>query len=163
MTEFLAGGSLHSVLNDLRRDLPWRTRMKIALRVALGMKHLHERNMLHRDLKSANVLLDEQLRAKVCDFGLSRIMRPVRQRVVHSPFTGVTRLLPQATNIQINSSQQPALSWESIGVNVQDMLGTMTKAAGTRCCGWHPRCSAEIEITRVQWTCIATESYCGSW
>jgi hypothetical protein len=135
VTELLEGGSLHDVLrNPTRDDLPWRTRVKIALQVALGMKHLHERHMLHRDLKSANVLLDELLRAKVCDFGLSRVVRPARQRVVHSPFTGVTRLLlPQVDGVEINDGRQSSVlsSFEDIAVNVLDARGTMTKAAGT--------------------------------
>jgi hypothetical protein len=132
VTELLAGGSLLDALRDSRRDLPWRTRTKIALQVALGMKHLHEKHMLHRDLKSANVLLDEQLRAKVCDFGLSRVFRPARQRVLHSPFTGVTRLLPhQADDVEINDRRQPILSLENVAVSVLDAHGTMTKAAGT--------------------------------
>jgi serine/threonine protein kinase len=132
VTELLAGGSLYDTLRNPQCDLPWRTRVKIAMQVALGMKHLHERHMLHRDLKSANVLLDEQLRAKVCDFGLSRVVRPTRQRVVHSPFTGVTRLLPaQFNSAEINDKQQHVLSLEDIAVNVLDARGTMTKAAGT--------------------------------
>ena len=133
VTELLAGGSLLDVLRNPKRDLPWRTRSKIALQVALGMKHLHERHMLHRDLKSANVLLDEDLRAKVCDFGLSRVVRPARQQVVHSPFTGVTRLLSAqlSGDVMNNYGQQSVMSFEDIAVNVLDARGTMTKAAGT--------------------------------
>ena len=133
VTELLAGGSLEDVLHDPQRDLPWHTRMKIALQIAIGMKHLHEMNMLHRDLKSANVVLDEEFRAKVCDFGLTRVVNPHRQRVVHSPFTGVTRLLPaQASDDKIdNEKQWSSLSLENIAVNVMDAHGTMTKAVGT--------------------------------
>ena len=132
VTELLAGGSLCDTLRNPQRDLPWRTRVMFGMHVALGMEHLHELHMLHRDLKSANVLLDEEMRAKVCDFGLSRVVRPARQRVVHSPFTGVTRLLPAHFNrADINDRQQPLLSLEDIAVNVLDARGTMTKAAGT--------------------------------
>jgi hypothetical protein len=131
VTELLTGGSLLDVLRNPERDLPWRTRAKIALQVALGMKHLHERHMLHRDLKSANVLLDEQMRAKVCDFGLSRVVRPTRQHVVHSPFTGVTRLLPSVDGVEINGGHESAMSFDDIAVSVLDARGTMTKAAGT--------------------------------
>ena len=130
VTELLAGGSLRDLLRNAERDLQWHTRLKIALQVALGMKYLHERHMLHRDLKSANVLLDEQLRAKVCDFGLSRVVRPSRPRVVHSPFTGVTRLLPHVHGVEINDTQSVS-SLENVAVNVVDVRGTMTKAAGT--------------------------------
>ena len=129
MTELLGGGSLEDALHDSDYDLPWRLRVKFALHVSLGMEHLHKRQMLHRDLKSANVLLNEQrMEAKICDFGLSRVVRPTRQHVVHSPFTGVTRLLPQAAEI---NDGQSALSVSSIAVSIVDARGTMTKAAGT--------------------------------
>ena len=49
--------------------------------------------ILHRDLKSANVLLNEFLVAMVCDFGLSRVAQPVRERFMYSPFTGSVRRL----------------------------------------------------------------------
>ena len=39
--------------------------------VAVGLCHLHEHGILHRDIKTANVLLDEALHAKICDFGVA--------------------------------------------------------------------------------------------
>lgn len=89
VTEFMAGGSLSDLLRDQARTVLWRTRIAIGLEIALGMAHLHSRGLLHRDLKSGNVLLDEHLNAKVGDLGLSRVARPSRQHIiVHSPFTG---------------------------------------------------------------------------
>lgn len=41
-----------------------------ALGTALGLQHLHSKGILHRDLKSPNILLDANLHAKVCDFNL---------------------------------------------------------------------------------------------
>jgi LRR receptor-like serine/threonine-protein kinase FLS2 len=101
------------------------------LQVALGMEHLHRRHMLHRDLKSANVLLDEELRAKVCDFGLSRVVRPARRQVVRSAFTGVTWLLPDGIYINNTSSLQTVMSLAHVAVSFSDSGGTLTKAAGT--------------------------------
>lgn len=46
--------------------------MKIAHQVAQAFEFLHASNIVHRDLKSYNILLDESLNAKVCDFGLAR-------------------------------------------------------------------------------------------
>ena len=92
--------------------------------------------MLHRDLKSPNILLDKQFRAKVCDFGLTRVMRVARAHIVHSPFTGTTRLLPADIPIDINSfplrvsEPSSALSSETT-VSIEDRNGHMTKAAGT--------------------------------
>jgi serine/threonine protein kinase len=130
VTELMSGGSLEDVLHNPERDLPWRTRAAIGLQVALGMEHLHKLHMLHRDVKSANVLLDEELRAKVCDFGLSRMITPARQQVVHSPFTGVTRLLPNVDGIEMSNSQS-ALATARVSVRFVNAHGTTTKAAGT--------------------------------
>ncbi len=54
---------------------PWVLIKKVAVGVARGMAYLHggEPPVLHRDLKSANILLDESYNPKVCDFGLSRL------------------------------------------------------------------------------------------
>jgi serine/threonine protein kinase len=102
------------------------------LQVALGMDHLHKRHMLHRDLKSANVLLDEDFKAKVCDFGLSRMANPVRRRIVHSSFTGMTRLLPATLFSADVGCGLPSLDMINVGVSVEDAHGNMTKAAGTQ-------------------------------
>jgi serine/threonine protein kinase len=54
---------------------PWELVKRVACGAARGMAYLHSGNppVLHRDLKSANILLDESYTAKVCDFGLSRL------------------------------------------------------------------------------------------
>jgi serine/threonine protein kinase len=132
VTELMSGGSLEDVLRDSKRDLQWRMRVSIGLQVALGMDYLSHKHMTHRDLKSANVLLDDKLmKAKVCDFGLTRVVRPVHPRAVHSPFTGVTRLLPMESSVEVNFVAQSATSMSNIAVSIVDVRGTMTKAAGT--------------------------------
>jgi Protein tyrosine and serine/threonine kinase/FG-GAP repeat len=70
--ELMPKGSLSSLLQN-SPELPLLTRYRIGLDVCYGLYHLHERNILHQDLKSLNVLLDDRLRAKITDFGLSRI------------------------------------------------------------------------------------------
>eukprot|EP00520_Triparma_pacifica_P005893 CAMPEP_0118649546 /NCGR_PEP_ID=MMETSP0785-20121206/9762_1 /TAXON_ID=91992 /ORGANISM="Bolidomonas pacifica, Strain CCMP 1866" /LENGTH=873 /DNA_ID=CAMNT_0006541843 /DNA_START=337 /DNA_END=2958 /DNA_ORIENTATION=+ len=66
--EFCSGGSLHSFLIDT--DLPYEC-LSVALDIATGMAYLHSNDVIHRDLKSTNVLLDGNGRAKIADFGLS--------------------------------------------------------------------------------------------
>jgi serine/threonine protein kinase len=47
---------------------------KMAIQVCRGMEYLHACNLIHRDLKSVNLLVDTDLNVKVCDFGLSRLI-----------------------------------------------------------------------------------------
>eukprot|EP00029_Vermamoeba_vermiformis_P011454 TRINITY_DN6301_c0_g1_i1.p1 TRINITY_DN6301_c0_g1~~TRINITY_DN6301_c0_g1_i1.p1 ORF type:complete len:198 (-),score=52.91 TRINITY_DN6301_c0_g1_i1:20-613(-) len=47
---------------------------KMAIQVCRGMEYLHACNLIHRDLKSVNLLVDNDLNIKVCDFGLSRLI-----------------------------------------------------------------------------------------
>ena len=70
--EFLARGSLYKVLHN-SEPLSWETRHQIAFDIACGLAFLHKENILHRDLKSLNVLLNDQMRAKLTDFGLAKI------------------------------------------------------------------------------------------
>ncbi|TYH81285.1 hypothetical protein ES332_D03G189100v1 [Gossypium tomentosum] len=74
VTEFLPRGSLFKALHKNNQALDVKRRMRMALDVARGMNYLHHRNppIVHRDLKSSNLLVDRNLNVKVGDFGLSR-------------------------------------------------------------------------------------------
>ncbi|KNC50742.1 TKL/RIPK protein kinase [Thecamonas trahens ATCC 50062] len=75
VTELLEGGSLYSLLHTKRSfAVDWPLVVRIASDVAAGMAYLHacEPPVVHRDLKSPNVLLDRSLRAKIADFGLTK-------------------------------------------------------------------------------------------
>lgn len=75
--EFMSNGSLANLLygEDENQTLNWDERLQIALDISYGIQYLHDGAVppvVHRDLKSANILLDGSMRAKVADFGLSR-------------------------------------------------------------------------------------------
>ena len=70
--ELMPKGSLYGLLQN-SSELPLSVRYRIGLDVCYGLYQLHELNILHRDLKSLNVLLDDRLRAKISDFGLSKV------------------------------------------------------------------------------------------
>ncbi|XP_065858179.1 uncharacterized protein [Euphorbia lathyris] len=74
VTEFMPRGSLFKTLHKNNQALDIRRRLKMALDVARGMNYLHHRNppIVHRDLKSSNLLVDRNWTVKVGDFGLSR-------------------------------------------------------------------------------------------
>ncbi|CAK7343118.1 unnamed protein product [Dovyalis caffra] len=75
--EFMPKGSVEDHLS-IRSDtpLPWAMRLRIAQDAAHGLKYLHEEmdfQIIFRDFKSSNILLDEQWNAKLSDFGLARL------------------------------------------------------------------------------------------
>ncbi|CAL5369755.1 unnamed protein product [Camellia sinensis] len=74
--EFMSNGSLARLLySQEERVLSWEERLQIALDISHGIEYLHDGAVppvIHRDLKSANILLDRSMRAKVADFGLSK-------------------------------------------------------------------------------------------
>ncbi|XP_075642740.1 serine/threonine-protein kinase EDR1 isoform X2 [Castanea sativa] len=74
LTEFLPRGSLYRLLHRPNPPIDEKRRMRMALDVAKGMNYLHTSHppIVHRDLKSPNLLVDKNWVVKVCDFGLSR-------------------------------------------------------------------------------------------
>ncbi|KAK6161412.1 hypothetical protein DH2020_004793 [Rehmannia glutinosa] len=74
--EYVENGSLHSWLHDNKpQKLSWKTRLRIAIDVANGLQYIHEHTrpkVVHKDIKSSNILLDSNMRAKIANFGLAK-------------------------------------------------------------------------------------------
>ncbi|KAK1436715.1 hypothetical protein QVD17_02497 [Tagetes erecta] len=76
--EFMKNGSLQDVLQQVKagtQQLEWLTRHKIAIGVAAGLEYLHMSHtprIVHRDLKPGNILLDDDMEARIGDFGLAK-------------------------------------------------------------------------------------------
>ncbi|CAM0948417.1 unnamed protein product [Alopecurus aequalis] len=82
--EYLQGGSLEKYLKD-SHDYDWPTCYNIIKGICEGLNFLHARNILHLDLKPANILLDKNMAAKVADFGLSRFFAGINTQITNNP------------------------------------------------------------------------------
>lgn len=79
--EYMPNGSLWDRLHSSchKMHLEWEARYNIAVGAARGLEYLHhgcDHPMIHRDVKSSNILLDEHLKPRIADFGLAKIMPP---------------------------------------------------------------------------------------
>lgn len=74
--EYVENGSLHSWLHENKKEkLSWKTRLRIAIDIANGLQYIHEHTrprVVHKDIKSSNILLDSNMRAKIANFGLAK-------------------------------------------------------------------------------------------
>ncbi|KAL0432627.1 UNVERIFIED_CONTAM: Receptor-like protein kinase [Sesamum latifolium] len=77
--EYMPNGSLWDRLHSCKKiSLDWETRYEVALGAAKGLEYLHhgcDRPVIHRDVKSSNILLDEDLKPRIADFGLAKIVQ----------------------------------------------------------------------------------------
>jgi serine/threonine protein kinase len=75
ITELCSKGSLYDVLmNTAPQGITGKMRKQFALDAALGMLYLHSESIIHRDLKTQNLLVNENFSVKVADFGTSKIV-----------------------------------------------------------------------------------------
>ncbi|KAK2404796.1 hypothetical protein P8452_10401 [Trifolium repens] len=74
VVEFVHGGTLKQfLLKNRRTKLPYKVVIQLALDLAKGLSYLHSRKIVHRDVKTDNMLLDENQNLKIADFGVARV------------------------------------------------------------------------------------------
>ncbi|CAN4100535.1 unnamed protein product [Withania somnifera] len=92
--EYMKNGSLQDILQqvtDGTRELDWLGRHRIAAGIAAGLEYLHINHtqcIIHRDLKPANVLLDDDMEARIADFGLAKAVPDALTHVTTSNVAG---------------------------------------------------------------------------
>ncbi|XP_008677420.1 ATP binding protein isoform X2 [Zea mays] len=76
VTEYMEVGSLYSLIHSKtqKTKLHWKRRLKMLRDICRGLMCMHRLKIVHRDLKSANCLVNKYWTVKICDFGLSRVM-----------------------------------------------------------------------------------------
>lgn len=114
--EYCPGGELFNLLQKRRRFTEEQTRF-YAAQMVLALEYLHSREIVYRDLKPENVLLDAQGYIKVTDFGLSR--QNVRENDVKS-ICGTPEYL--APEIILKQGYGRAVDWWTLGSIVYEML-----------------------------------------
>jgi len=88
VTEYCQGGDLLNLILSTH-PLGWRFRIRVALELTSALLHLHDKNIIHRDIKSSNILLDHNFTCKITDFGMARVIpgnksEPRRWRDIHT-------------------------------------------------------------------------------
>ncbi|KAG5093684.1 hypothetical protein JHK84_049272 [Glycine max] len=93
--EYMANSSLDKFLfGDKKGSLNWKQRYDIILGTARGLAYLHEEfhvSIIHRDIKTGNILLDDDLQPKIADFGLARLL-PKDRSHLSTKFAGTLHL-----------------------------------------------------------------------
>ncbi|KAK1303407.1 putative leucine-rich repeat receptor-like serine/threonine-protein kinase [Acorus calamus] len=126
--EYMSNGSLSSHLyGDQHEPLDWDMRVCIALDVARGLEYLHDEiipPVVHRDIKSSNILLDRSFRARVADFGMSMV-------ALRRPLSGIQGtygyLDPQYISTQIFTKESDVYSF---GVLLFELIAARSPQQG---------------------------------
>ncbi|KAB1226649.1 Wall-associated receptor kinase-like 2 [Morella rubra] len=108
--EFIPNGTLSQHIHDQDPELSlsWENRLRIACEVSGAVAYMHSAvsiPILHRDIKSSNILLDDKYSAKVSDFGTSRVV-PSDQTHLTTAVQGTFGYLTQSTSSQVNSQRK---------------------------------------------------------
>ncbi|XP_028756227.1 putative leucine-rich repeat receptor-like serine/threonine-protein kinase At2g19230 [Neltuma alba] len=138
--EYMAKGNLQQLLSDENTTvLKWFDRLQIALDVAFGLEYLHygiKPPIVHRDLKTSNILLDENMQAKISDFGLCRSFENEHDSHISTRPAGTLGYLDPEFRSSGNLNRksdvysfgiillelitgQPAMKPESLGIKIQ--------------------------------------------
>ena len=108
--ELCSMGSLYNVLRG-SQTLTWLQKEKIAKDVVIGLEFLHHNKIIHRDIKSLNVLLKEDFTAKISDYGLAKIKQ---HSASSSSSKGVAGVLPwMAPELLESEEEDPPYSFAS--------------------------------------------------
>ncbi|CAB4289301.1 unnamed protein product [Prunus armeniaca] len=136
VTEYMPGGSLYDYLHKNHNVLKLSELLKFAIDVCKGMEYLHHKNIIHRDLKTANLLMDTNNVVKVADFGVARFQN---QEGVMTAETGTYRwMAPEVINHQPYDQKADVFSfaivlWELVTAKVPyDTMTPLQAALGVR-------------------------------
>ncbi|XP_065046797.1 serine/threonine-protein kinase STY46 isoform X4 [Musa acuminata AAA Group] len=136
ITEYMTGGNLYDHLHKEHISFELPHLLKFSIDICKGMDYLHQNNIIHRDLKTANLLLDANSVVKVGDFGVARFQN---QEGVMTAETGTYRwMAPEVINHQHYDNKADVFSfaivlWELATSRVPyDNMTPLQAALGVR-------------------------------
>ncbi|KAJ0086664.1 hypothetical protein Patl1_08094 [Pistacia atlantica] len=136
LVEYMPGGSLYDYLHKNHNVLKLSQLLRFAIDVCKGMEYLHQNNIIHRDLKTANLLMDTQKVIKVADFGVARFQS---EGGIMTAETGTYRwMAPEVINHQQYDQKADVFSfaivlWELVTAKVPyDNMTPLQAALGVR-------------------------------
>lgn len=112
--EYVDNGNLEQWLHGASGSLTWENRMKIILGTAKALAYLHEAlepKVVHRDIKSSNILVDSQWNAKVSDFGLAKLLRAGKSHVTTRVMGTFGYVAPEYANTGLLSERSDVYSF----------------------------------------------------
>eukprot|EP00026_Physarum_polycephalum_P002572 Phypoly_transcript_02579.p1 GENE.Phypoly_transcript_02579~~Phypoly_transcript_02579.p1 ORF type:complete len:852 (-),score=144.64 Phypoly_transcript_02579:66-2621(-) len=117
ITEFVSGGDVRKLLK-VNPSLSWKKKVRISIDLAKAMLFLHSKKIIHRDLKSKNILLDEHGKIRLCDFGFARMTESKRNK--HMTMCGTEGWV--APEILLGMSYDTSCDVFSYGVVVAELI-----------------------------------------
>ncbi|EFH45768.1 lectin protein kinase family protein [Arabidopsis lyrata subsp. lyrata] len=121
--EYMENGSVDKRIFDCYEMLNWEERMRVIRDLASGMLYLHEgweSKVLHRDIKSSNVLLDKDMNARVGDFGLAKLQNTSKEMVSTTHVVGTAGYM--APELVKTGRASPQTDVYSFGVFVLEVV-----------------------------------------
>ncbi|RKP08957.1 kinase-like domain-containing protein, partial [Thamnocephalis sphaerospora] len=128
ITEYIPNGNLKTWIEDEARMLAWPQRISFAVDVARALAFLHARDIIHRDIKGENLLVTENGRIKVCDFGFSRIAAQDEDEMKRISYCGTDGYM--APEIMLGMEFDTAVDVFSFGVVLCELVCRCTTDAG---------------------------------
>ncbi|XP_047146377.1 mitogen-activated protein kinase kinase kinase 2 isoform X1 [Hydra vulgaris] len=124
LMEYMEGGSLYDKVSN--KALDEKTASEKSYQILCGLEYLHNKNIVHRDIKCANILLDLYGNCKLADFGISKQIKTIRSRVGCKTSAGTPYWMSpeviSATFLDIEYGKKADI-W-SFGCTVLEMLTT---------------------------------------
>ncbi|GBC05371.1 hypothetical protein RclHR1_00620011 [Rhizophagus clarus] len=84
VTEWMEYGNLHEYYTKYREDINWKTKIRFALDICRGVSYLNDCQILHHDIQSANILVNDDHKVKIANFGLSKKFSEFTRNISHN-------------------------------------------------------------------------------